>query len=193
MQSNAAQERADKSLSLNYRSTLRDCLQYCLHVYSKLIEYIAGCTQSCLLPPDLHAFYCSLYSFKEYQQKIAICEESHTPYSLHSLCALESSGHPFLIKFADMHLITHDDIGDTVGCSEEGSSGEMKRPWCPEVRLAEHRQQEQLNREAEERRRASQSQLLTGPAKKFVHHHDFPALPEVRDSCLHTAEGTQQP
>jgi len=57
--------------------------------------------------------------------------------------------------------------------------GEVRRPWCPETRLLEHREQERLDREAEETRKVAQRQLLNGPISKLEFRHDFPPLPQV--------------
>ena len=55
----------------------------------------------------------------------------------------------------------------------------MRRLWSPETRLLEHREQERLNREADEARQAAQSQLLNGPVSKLQIRRDFPQLPQV--------------
>jgi hypothetical protein len=69
--------------------------------------------------------------------------------------------------------------GPVFCCRNEEMDGEVRRPWCPETRLLEHREQERLNLEAEETRRAAQGQLLNGPVSKLEFRHDFPPLPQV--------------
>lgn len=62
---------------------------------------------------------------------------------------------------------------------DRDASGQPIRPWCPEARLAEHQEQEQLNKEAEARKQASQSQVLFSTSKKAEYRHSFPDLPAV--------------
>lgn len=56
---------------------------------------------------------------------------------------------------------------------------DMKQCWCPETRLRDHREQERVNREAEEKKRAHQSHLFAGGSTKASYRHEFPALPKV--------------
>ena len=61
--------------------------------------------------------------------------------------------------------------------------GQVRRPWCAATRLFEHREQERLNKEAEDARAASQNALLNGPVHKLQYCHDFPPLPEASPDC----------
>lgn len=57
------------------------------------------------------------------------------------------------------------------------ADGNMKRPWCPATRILEHREMERLNREAQERRKASQAAFFGSDADASTRYrHDFPDI-----------------
>jgi protein TilB len=59
-----------------------------------------------------------------------------------------------------------DENGDIIETGTMDENGEMKRPWSIATRLIEHRESERLEREAEEKKRAAQSQSLDPPSNK---------------------------
>lgn len=71
----------------------------------------------------------------------------------------------------------------------QDSSGEVRRPWCPEARLAEHLEHERLNKQVEEKKRASQRQLLGVSSSKPPYREDFPPLSGVSLLTHNQSEG----
>mmetsp|Transcript_29508 Transcript_29508/g.65337 ORF Transcript_29508/g.65337 Transcript_29508/m.65337 type:complete len:438 (+) Transcript_29508:154-1467(+) len=56
--------------------------------------------------------------------------------------------------------------------------GELVRPWCPATRILEHREMEQANREAEERKAASSTTPSSEAPAKPPRLDDFPEIKE---------------
>lgn len=51
----------------------------------------------------------------------------------------------------------YDENGQVIETGELDDKGEMRRPWCVATRILEHREQEKMNREADDRKRAASS------------------------------------
>ncbi|GAB4823127.1 hypothetical protein N2152v2_010173 [Parachlorella kessleri] len=79
-------------------------------------------------------------------------------------------------RVEDDSLLGTEEIEETGYLDEQG---ELRRPWCRETRILEHREQERELQQAEERRRTEQQKLFEGsgldpqPPKL---RHDFPLL-----------------
>ncbi|GAX78534.1 hypothetical protein CEUSTIGMA_g5974.t1 [Chlamydomonas eustigma] len=82
-------------------------------------------------------------------------------------------------------LVEDDSILDESGEVKEtghlDENGEMRRPWCAATRILEHREQERLNQESEDKKRAA--------AANKDHGMDVPTKPARRDGFPELQEG----
>ncbi len=70
-----------------------------------------------------------------------------------------------------------DENGEVKETGYMDEKGEMRRPWCAATRILEHREQERMNQEAEEKKKAAQSngnRALDGGAHKPARREGFP-------------------